>query len=129
MLTSYTLADLPPGSVRITCVLCPRRGRYDRDRLVAKYGADMKCPDFLSIISADCNFRPPLSTVKVCGRQFEAPIDPKRDQYRGSSWGTGEHGRSLPTRRDRSTHGPRAAFRVIEWHALNRGSPNFRSNG
>ncbi len=82
MKAAYTLTDLPP-TVRVTCIYCRRRGRYDRDRLIAEYGPNMKTPAFLKAVSADCNFRPPLSTTKVCGVQYEDPIDRTRHEFWG----------------------------------------------
>jgi hypothetical protein len=35
-----TLADYPFILVRLSCDLCPRRGRYRLARLVARFGAD-----------------------------------------------------------------------------------------
>lgn len=35
-----TLADYPFVVVRLSCDLCPRRGRYRLARLVARFGAD-----------------------------------------------------------------------------------------
>ncbi|MEI9917124.1 MAG: hypothetical protein WDN29_16475 [Methylovirgula sp.] len=72
---AYTLGELPPGPVEIECKFCDRHGKYDRDRLIARYGADMDCPSFLNTISADCTHYPPLSTIRVCGAHFAKPID------------------------------------------------------
>jgi hypothetical protein len=79
----YALSEIGTPTVKITCAHCPRRGRYDRDRLIDKYGADMTGPDLLNTLSADCTHHPPLSTLRVCGARFEDPIDESKHRFWG----------------------------------------------
>jgi hypothetical protein len=50
---ALTLADVRSPSLTIVCEPCGRRGRYNVQRLIAKYGANVKLPD-LRMILANC---------------------------------------------------------------------------
>jgi hypothetical protein len=40
-----TLAEWPYGMVRLACDLCPRRGQYRKETLIALFGGNVKMPD------------------------------------------------------------------------------------
>jgi hypothetical protein len=40
-----TLAEWPYRMVRLACDLCPRRGQYRKDTLIARFGGDVLMPD------------------------------------------------------------------------------------
>ena len=48
-----SLAEWPLRMVRFACSLCPRRGQYRKDTLVAKFGRDVLMPD-LRYLVANC---------------------------------------------------------------------------
>jgi hypothetical protein len=48
-----TLAEWPYGMVRLTCDLCPRRGQYRKETLIARFGGDVLMPDVRHLI-AEC---------------------------------------------------------------------------
>jgi hypothetical protein len=47
------LSDLRQPTLTIVCEPCGRRGRYDVQRLLAKYGGDVRLPELKTMI-ADC---------------------------------------------------------------------------
>ncbi|MDX6806280.1 hypothetical protein SCD90_09400 [Terrihabitans sp. PJ23] len=63
--------------VRITCVLCPRRGVYRLVRLAVRFGADARLVDVLHEIAKDCPYerkpwqRPPRKYEARCGARFQ----------------------------------------------------------
>jgi hypothetical protein len=68
------LADVREPTVEIVCEPCGRRGRYNVESLIDKYGADMRLPELLTII-ADC---PKARSVSIhdrcqarCARYYE----------------------------------------------------------
>jgi hypothetical protein len=50
---AHTLSDFRVPTLSIECEACGRRGRYNVARLMEKYG-DMKLPDLLNVLAADC---------------------------------------------------------------------------
>jgi hypothetical protein len=46
-----TLAEWPDRMVRLTCDLCPRRGQYRKDTLIARFGGDVLMPDVRHLIA------------------------------------------------------------------------------
>jgi hypothetical protein len=75
---ALTLGEIRDTFVYIACWHCSRRGRYRTANLVAKYGPGMNGTDFLNAITSDCNFHPPLSTIRVCGAHFSPDGEPTR---------------------------------------------------
>jgi hypothetical protein len=59
-----TLAEWPYGMVRLACDLCPRRGQYRKDTLIARFGGDVLMPDLLDLI-AECPRR--SAPGQACG--------------------------------------------------------------
>ncbi|MBK1670830.1 hypothetical protein CKO28_22695 [Rhodovibrio sodomensis] len=53
MSEAVTLCDYPGETVRVTCDVCGRSGRYPRARLIERFGADAGLPDVLREL-ADC---------------------------------------------------------------------------
>jgi hypothetical protein len=49
-----TLSDLPQAVLGITCDLCERREQFDVGALKREHGGDVKMPDLLSRLVADC---------------------------------------------------------------------------
>jgi hypothetical protein len=50
---ALTLADVRSPSLTIVCEPCNRRGRYNVQRLIAAYGADIRLPELKAIL-ANC---------------------------------------------------------------------------
>jgi len=46
-----TLAEWPYRMVRLACDLCPRRGQYRKNTLVARFGGDVLMPDVRHLIA------------------------------------------------------------------------------
>jgi hypothetical protein len=42
---SPTLRDWPYYMVRLACNVCPRRGRYRKDKLMLRFGGDIPMPE------------------------------------------------------------------------------------
>lgn len=51
---ALALSTYPFDQVRIRCDLCGRAGRYNRGRLIARFGAQMSMPELLGRMTADC---------------------------------------------------------------------------
>ena len=49
-----TLSDMPQAVLGITCDLCQRREQLDVEALKAQHGGDVKMPELLSRLVADC---------------------------------------------------------------------------
>ena len=45
MTGSLTLSDYPGDLVRMSCEKCGRSGQYQKQKLIERYGADMRLPD------------------------------------------------------------------------------------
>jgi hypothetical protein len=46
-----TLAEWPYRMVRLACDLCPRRGQYRKETLIARFGGDVLMPDVRHLIA------------------------------------------------------------------------------
>jgi hypothetical protein len=46
-----TLAEWPYRTVRLACDLCPRRGQYRKETLLARFGGDVPMPDVRHLIA------------------------------------------------------------------------------
>jgi hypothetical protein len=82
------LSDFPWVKVRITCVLCTRRGEYRLARLAARFGAEAELKDVLHVLAWDCPWardprRPPPRKYEArCGARFadlEEAVQPQED--------------------------------------------------
>jgi hypothetical protein len=49
-----TLSDMPQAVLGITCDLCQRREQFHVEALKAQHGGDVKMPELLSRLVADC---------------------------------------------------------------------------
>ena len=49
-----TLSDMPQASLGVTCDLCQRRESFGVEALKALHGGDVKMPELLSLLVADC---------------------------------------------------------------------------
>jgi hypothetical protein len=49
-----TLSDMPQSVLGIECGLCQRREQFDVEALKAQHGGDVKMPELLSRLVADC---------------------------------------------------------------------------
>jgi hypothetical protein len=49
-----TLSDMPQAVLGITCDLCQRREQFYVEALKAQHGGDVKMPELLSRLVADC---------------------------------------------------------------------------
>jgi hypothetical protein len=49
-----TLSDMPHSVLGIECALCQRRERFAVEALKAQHGGDVKMPELLSRLVADC---------------------------------------------------------------------------
>jgi hypothetical protein len=45
MTGSLTLSEYPGDMVRLSCEKCGRSGQYRKQKLIERYGADMRLPD------------------------------------------------------------------------------------
>ena len=51
------LISYPFVIVRIACTRCSRKGSYRLARLAERYGAEIRMPELLALLSGDCVFR------------------------------------------------------------------------
>jgi hypothetical protein len=72
--SSPTLSDWPWPMVRLACDQCGRRGQYQRETLIARFGVEEPMPDLLHLI-AQCSRR--TEPGKACGVYY-ADLKPKR---------------------------------------------------
>jgi hypothetical protein len=49
-----TLSEMPQAVLGITCALCQRRETFDVESLKLQHGGDVKMPDLLALLVADC---------------------------------------------------------------------------
>jgi hypothetical protein len=49
-----TLSDMPQAVLGVTCDLCQRREQFDVEALKAQHGGDVKMPELLGRLVADC---------------------------------------------------------------------------
>jgi hypothetical protein len=64
------LADVREPTLAIICEPCGRRGRYNVERLIAKYGADTRLPDLL-VTLANCPKARSVSIYDRCKVVYE----------------------------------------------------------
>jgi hypothetical protein len=62
-----TLAEWPDRVVRLACDLCPRRGQYRKETLIARFGGDVLMPDVRHLI-AQCVIRDASSETRKAAR-------------------------------------------------------------
>jgi hypothetical protein len=66
-----TLAEWPDRMVRLACDLCPRRGQYRKETLIARFGGDVLMPDVrTSLRNARARMRRVRRagcTTRICG--------------------------------------------------------------
>ena len=79
---SYTFAIMPRDGARllsdvtgpvltVVCEPCGRCDRYDVERLIRQYGWEMKMPELLAELVADCPKRGSVSVYDRCKAVFE----------------------------------------------------------
>jgi hypothetical protein len=61
--------------VIVDCSRCPRRGRLSLRRLLTEHGPQMRGPDLLNAIAADCDKQGTQSTHDVCGARFPEMVE------------------------------------------------------
>jgi hypothetical protein len=66
---AITLADVRSPMLAIVCEQCQRRGSYNLQRLIKKYGADVKLPDLRAML-ADCPKARAFSVYDRCKLRF-----------------------------------------------------------
>jgi hypothetical protein len=49
-----TLSDMPQAVLGVTCDLCQRREQFDVEALKVQHGGDVKMPELLGRLVADC---------------------------------------------------------------------------
>jgi hypothetical protein len=49
-----TLSEMPQAVLGVTCDLCQRREQFDVESLKLQHGGDVKMPDLLALLVADC---------------------------------------------------------------------------
>jgi len=62
-----TLSEMPQAVLGITCGLCHRREQFDVEALKAQHGGDVKMPELLARLVADCP-RQRQKAFSVCDR-------------------------------------------------------------
>ncbi len=67
---SLTLSEHPRELVQVVCDRCERKGRYRGARLIAKHGPDIRLPDLLREIAANCPKAGGLGN-DMCGARYE----------------------------------------------------------
>jgi hypothetical protein len=72
---AFTLADVREPTIEIVCQPCGRRGSYNVERLIAKYGPDVKLPDLKAIL-ADCEKTRSFSIYDRCKVRFVRSYEP-----------------------------------------------------
>jgi hypothetical protein len=51
----------------VECDMCGRRGRYQLDRLIERYGIDAKLFEWTDEITADCPRKQAMNLNDICG--------------------------------------------------------------
>jgi hypothetical protein len=67
---AVTLADVRGPTLAIICERCGRRGRYNFERLIDKYGADARVPDLL-VTLANCEKARSVAIHDRCKAVYE----------------------------------------------------------
>ena len=58
------LSQYPYVEVRVSCRLCPRRGRYRLARLAERFGAEADLEHVLAVLSSGCRYQVPERRVR-----------------------------------------------------------------
>ena len=70
-----TLSDMPQAVLGVTCDLCQRRAQFDVEALKAQHGGDVKMPELLGRLVADCPRqkaqRPAFSVYDRCRAVYD----------------------------------------------------------
>src|SRR5262245_16392177 len=69
---SFQLRDYPTELVRLSCEKCGRSGQYRKQKLIKRYGADMRLPDLREEI-AQCERMTPAwcVTLILCAHKVQ----------------------------------------------------------
>lgn len=65
-----TLGNHPEAIVHVACRYCKRRGRYRRDRLIARYGAECSLDEFVRDLAKDCSLAMERAGRKGCNGPY-----------------------------------------------------------
>jgi hypothetical protein len=65
---SLQLCEYPGEMVRLSCEKCGRSGQYRKQKLIERYGADMRLPDLREEI-AQCERRGRMHDVNLVPKQ------------------------------------------------------------
>src|SRR5262244_271574 len=93
---SLQLFEYPGDLVRLSCEKCGRSGRYRKQTLIERYGADIRLPDLREEI-AQCERRGqnarryPYDWGAKRGRRNASNGDPSRRLFGGIGDGVGSH--------------------------------------
>jgi hypothetical protein len=69
------LRDFGIERLVVACDRCNRRGVYKVAHLVDRHGADLRLPDLLATLAADCPARSAKSATVACGAVYpELPV-------------------------------------------------------
>ena len=60
---SLQLREYPGDIVRLSCEKCGRSGQYRKQKLIERYGADMRLPDLLALRHNAPDFEPAALTT------------------------------------------------------------------
>jgi hypothetical protein len=71
------LSDMRVPTIGIVCALCQRREQFDVERLKLQHGGDVKMPDLLSRLVADCPWQRAFSIYDRCRAIYD-----ERSRYR-----------------------------------------------
>jgi hypothetical protein len=52
------VSDIRESTIRLVYQPCGGRGRYGVAKLIERYGADVRMPDLLAMLSSQCSRRP-----------------------------------------------------------------------
>jgi hypothetical protein len=68
-----TLSEMPQAVLGIICDLCQRREQFDVEALTAQHGGDVKMPELLSRLVADCprQQQKSFSVYDRCGAVYD----------------------------------------------------------
>jgi hypothetical protein len=79
-ITIYRLHDESHASILIACTKCDWKAAFDRDELIAAYGADYPLPNLLNFVAApDCSRVG--SQWDRCGAYYVEPIEGGKDAW------------------------------------------------
>jgi hypothetical protein len=66
-----TLSDMPQAVLGVTCDLCQRREQFEVEALKAQHGGDVKMPELLSRLVADCPRQRAFSVYDRCRAVYD----------------------------------------------------------